>query len=287
MKIKWVLSKSYDRLMMIEKLLLSLNFSAEESKIYLKLLETGPVAAGALAKKIGMPRASLYGFLDKLVEKGAVTQSLENAVKIFIAEQPEIITRLFRDKIEKLQEHQKAYEKIIPKLKEKSPTNLSKPRFEFFEGKDGVQNVLRDLLLYSGIETQSFWPIKAMVDILGADFFEHHNKVRIQNKVSVRALWPIEHVIDMKTHPYLGSGKDFLREIRIAPENVNFTMGYWIYANKIAYLSSKHESYGFIIESREMVDMQKAQFEAIWSLSKAIKMKNSDVREFVMKDLKN
>jgi sugar-specific transcriptional regulator TrmB len=266
---------------MIEKLLASLNFTPEETQLYLALLESGPITAGDLAKKTGTPRPSLYGFLNRLIEKGATTQSLKNGIKIFIAEQPEVITKLFRNKIEELENHKNAYENMIPALQNNMSMSFTAPRFEFFEGREGVQNVLKDLLLYSGIETQSFWPIQAMVDLLSPEFFHYHNKIRIRNKTSVRALWPEKQVIDMKKHPYLGAGKDFLREIRVAPPSIDFTMGYWIYKNKIAFLSSQQESYGFIIESRELVTMQLAQFETIWAMSKKIAINDDDLKPFI------
>jgi hypothetical protein len=44
-------------------------------------------------------------------------------------------------------------------------------------------------------------------------------------------------------------------------------MGYWVYQNKAAFISSRAEGFGFIIESRELVAMLLTQFELLWSLS--------------------
>ncbi len=266
---------------MLEQVFTSLDFSPEESKTYLALLESGPLPAGSLAKKMGVPRPSIYGFLKRLVEKGAVTQSTKKGVTVFIAEKPEAINGLFRNKIEQLENSRTKFEKLIPELEKKISGDFMRPRFEFFEGREGLQNVLNDMLLYSGIPTFSFWPIKAMVDILSPEFFHYHNKVRIQNKVSVRALWPEKQVIDIKNHPYLGAGKDYLREIRIAPAGTEFSMGYWVYKNKAAFLSSSRESFGFIIESREMGAMLQAQFDIIWNLSKRLPVKPEDMEPFI------
>jgi len=40
-------------------------------------------------------------------------------------------------------------------------------------------------------------------------------------------------------------------------------------------MSSQKENYGFIIESIEMADMMKKQFEMIWKISKPLKNKKS------------
>jgi hypothetical protein len=145
----------------------------------------------------------------------------------------------------------------------------------------GVQHILNDMLLYQNIETRSYWPIKSMVDILSADFFRYHNKERIRRNLYTKAIWPRSEVVDIKKNPFLGMGEDFKREIRLAPPEMNFTMGYWIYHNKIAFLSSRSESFGFIIESHEMVKMMASQHEAIWQVSEKIEIPHIHLQGFV------
>ncbi len=46
-------------------------FSAQEARVYVALLESGKVNGSELAKRLGLTRASVYGSLNSLVEKGA------------------------------------------------------------------------------------------------------------------------------------------------------------------------------------------------------------------------
>lgn len=266
---------------MIEDLFISLGLSRDESKTYMALLESGPVAAGALAKRMGAPRPSVYGFLKRLVDQGAALQSTKGNVKIFTAASPQALNGLLRDKIEKLESQQTKFQRIMPELEKKIPLGIFNPRFEFFEGREGVRNVLSDMLLYSGIETRSYWPMQAMVDILGDEFFHHHNKIRIRNRTSVKAIWPQNQIVSIKNHPSLGAGKDYLREIRIAPPDIDFSMGYWIYKNKTAFLSSRAESFGFVIESAELAQMMQSQHELMWKNSKKLPIKDEDLKPFL------
>ncbi len=268
---------------MLEDILSTLNFKNEEIKTYLQLLKTGPVTAGNLAKKMGVPRPSLYGFLKRLQNKGVVTQSIKWGVKIFTAEPPERINLIFRQHIENLQEKQQLYQKILPELKKQTLFGFTTPKFFLYEGKEGIKHVLKDMWLYSGIETQSLWPIKTMLDILSPDFFWNLNKERIKNDISIRAIWPADQVVKTKAHPYLGVGKEFKREIRIAPKQMSFSTGYWLYANKVAFISSYEESFGFVIESKELVDMLLSQFEMIWNISKPLKVDPKDTEPFLKK----
>ena len=100
------------------------------------------------------------------------------------------------------------------------------------------------------------------------------------------AIWPENQKVDIKKHPYLGVGEEFLREIRIAPKKINFSMGYWIYENKVAFISSKKECFGFIIESKEFTEMMSSQHEAIWKISKTISVPEQYTKKF-LNEIKN
>jgi len=113
-----------------------------------------------------------------------------------------------------------------------------------------------------------------MIDILTPQFFKYHNKERIKNKLYTNAIWPADQVLDVSNYQYLGAGQKFYREIRVAPNTMRFSMGYWVYADKAVFLSSKGESLGFIIQSRELVDLLRAQFKILWQLSSPLKSNN-------------
>lgn len=265
----------------ISALLSSLGLDQDDSKTYILLLETGPIAAGKLAKKLGVARSSLYGFLKRLVEKGLVVESQRGGIKQFAAEHPDKIDKLFNERVEQLQKDQQTYQSMLPELRSQRAQKLLNPRLQLFEGADGLKHVLKDMLLYSNLETQAFWPIQKMIDILGTDFFRYLNKVRIKSNLYTRTIWPSDQIIDIKKHPYMGAGPDFKREIRIAPKDMHFTMGYWIYGSKVVFVSSRKESFGFIIESAELTDMLKAQFELLWAASSPLSVDPQDAQPFI------
>lgn len=269
-------------LIMINAILNSLGFSEEEVECYIALLELGSSTAGMLAKKMGVPRPTLYGTLRKLQDKGLLTQSMNEAgIKTFAALEPQKINQLFEQRKEQLDRNQNLFKQALPDLMKKQPSKLLKPNFQLFEGEEGVKHVLKDMLLYSNMETMAFWPIKAMVEILSPDFFRYHNKERIKNNLYTRAIWPQHQLVDIAEHPFLGVGGDFRREIRVAPAEIDFTMGYWIYGNKVAYISSRNESFGFILESAEHVEMLKTQFEMLWKLSEPLKVDGKVTQPFI------
>ncbi len=263
----------------ISTLLSNLGLDQDDSKTYVLLLETGPISAGKLAKRLGVARSSLYGFLKRLVDRGLVVESQRGGIKQFVAEHPNKVSKLFDERIEQLQSDQERYKQILPELQSKRPDKLLTPKLQLFEGADGLRQVLKDMLLYSNMATEAFWPIQYMLDVLGSDFFRYLNKERIKNNLFTRAVWPQNQIVNIKEHPYLGSGGEFKREIRIAPKGVNISMGYWVYGNKVAFISSRKECFGFIIESRELVETLKTQFELLWAQSDPLETKKTGETE--------
>jgi sugar-specific transcriptional regulator TrmB len=83
---------------MLEDTLSGLDLSRDEIGIYLSLLESGPTTAGQFSKKVGVPRATLYGILQRLTDKGVIKRSLRKGIRTFTASSPGIIQQLFRKK---------------------------------------------------------------------------------------------------------------------------------------------------------------------------------------------
>ena len=269
---------------MLENILSDLGFTKEEVKTYFHLLELGPATASQIARQLHVPRPSIYGFLLKLREKGLITEAKNFAdIKIFTAEPPEKIKLLFEQRLERLQKDEAQYEELLPELMAKrSP--LTTPHWQIFQGKEGMKHVLKDALLYSNLQTYSYWPISDMIEVLGQDFLWWLNKRRIKQNLAINTIWPASKAIDLEKHPYMGVGKVMKRQIRLAPKEVDFSMGYWIYGKKAMFISSEREGFGFIIESVELVEMLLSQYQVLWQLSKPVTMDEKALALF-LKDL--
>lgn len=256
---------------MLDTILTSLGLTSDEANAYIHLLEAGHTTAGILAKQLNTPRPTVYGILDRLHQMGLVTQTINmEGVKVFSAEPPEKISILFDQKIVELKKHQDVYKELLEEIRNSSLSSLTTPSFQLFQGEDALRHALKDMLLYRNIETYSFWPIRTMLDMLSPEFFEYLNKERIKNNLYTKAIWPSSQIVSTTEYPYLGGGESHKREIRIAPPQINFSMGYWLYANKAAFISSRKESVGFIVESTELVEMLLVQHTLVWGQSKPL-----------------
>lgn len=266
---------------MLENIFSKFDLKEEHIKIYLSLLEGGLLSAGDLAKRLAIPRSTLYGFLYDLVHKGLVRQSEKAKVIIWQAESPEKINDLLDEKINSFEQAKQNLANVLTDLKDKRKTDFISPHFQYFEGSEGLRQVMKDVLLYRDISVESFWPIKDMLDVLGNDFFIYFNHKRISQNIYIRAIWPESKKVDIKQNIFLGVGKEFKREIRLSPPDIECSMGYFTYKNKAAFISSKKESFGFIVESLELKELLLTQFELLWKASKKIEVDIKYTKEFL------
>ncbi len=237
-------------------------------QIYTQLLENTKLSARQLANNLGISRPSVYDHLKTLMKESLVSEMTEEGKTFFVATDKKSLTRFVDDKLEKLSASKKAIEKELAKMHTKKDS--VEPRIQFFSGVDGLKNVLQDMLWRENIETLTMWPISDMVKILGKEYLENLNRKRIRNKISIRGIWPKDKAVKFKEYPFLGVGSKHLRELRFAPKGMTWNMSYWQYEDKVAFISSSNECFGFIVQSRDFVSLIKANFEAVWAIAKPI-----------------
>jgi sugar-specific transcriptional regulator TrmB len=255
---------------MLDKIFENFGLKQEHSDIYLTLLEGGILPAGKLAKKLGLPRSTVYGLLEDMARSGLVLQNEKESIKLWQAVNPENITSLLNEKINSLENSRMSFELQLDGLKKSQKTDFMSPKFHYYEGAEEMRIMLKDVLLYNDLITELCWPVKDGLRVLGADFLHEFNLKRIKRNINIKVIWPPDKIEDITKNIFFAPGKEVRREVRIAPVGVDFSMGYWAYAGKVMFMSSQSENFGFIVESKELRQLIKTQFEVLWQVSKPL-----------------
>lgn len=124
---------------MLEKQLLQLNFTKNETTVYLTLFELGKVRAGNIIDETALHRNLVYTSLDSLVERGLVTKTFVGGVAEFVANDPVAL-------IEEIEEKKYQATFVVEELKKKQK---EKPReIAVYEGIDGLKKCRDQVLQY-------------------------------------------------------------------------------------------------------------------------------------------
>ncbi len=254
---------------MFDKIFQELNLSSNAQRVFSDLLDKGPSTARQIAERLNIPRPSVYDNIKILTTHGLVTERDEENKKIFSVDDIKNIPDLLQSKIDSLESEKTNFKKLLPSLLKQ--THFIEPKIKFYSGKEGLRQVMNHIMWHRNIDTTIMWPMTEILHVLGADYLEELNRKRIQRNISIRGIYPHNSKTDFKKFPFLGVGGKHLREIRLAPKSMAWDMGYWMYEDKVAFISSQKECFGFVIHSRDFANLTKTQFEVIWNLSKQVK----------------
>jgi len=243
---------------MLQKELQKIGLSDAESKVYLAALELGETNIGRLAKKSGIKRTTTYLVVDSLKEKGLLS-SLKKKNKIFFyADDPRVLERI-------TEERQNTINKIMPELL--SFTNLidKKPQIRYFEGIEGIKEVLKDVLHYPEQEMYS-WFSESFATDFEEDFFnDYFIPQRKEKKIFAKVILPDTPII----RQLVAKDQEHLRVSKLLPaDKYNINIEIQIYGNNKVSITSYEEKFSMIIESPKIHKSLKSIFEAMWGLIK-------------------
>lgn len=249
--------------MKIEDILKELDIPYPARKVYGELLSLGNTSARKLSDNLGMTRPSVYDQLNLLIKGGLVVEFENENKKEFRVENVERLSILLLEKISRLKDQEKALKRELPKLK-KEAKNIE-PRVKFYSGQESFRQVLTDILWYENSEILVMWPYGDMNEVIGEEYLKTFTKRRLHAGITVKSIW--------------ARGKNtYVEKIpgettRVAPPGMNWHMGYIIYGEKVAFISSRYESFAFVVASRDFSELKRAEFEQIWKVSKVAKLK--------------
>lgn len=254
--------------MELKTILSFFNLTDKEIALYDKLFYGGMMGASELSKRMGISRTSVYDQIAVLKKMGLISESLEGGIKKFLVQPPSKIIQLIGDREREIQSVKIG---LVGLEKEyNSKLRVMMPRIQIYRGRSELQQMIKDVLLYRDITLYSYWSIGDTLETLTPAFFAKYHKERAERNIFLKAIWSKNQAMTKKVATFLSENMAEKREIRIAPSDKNFTLGYEIYANKVCFISSSKESYGFIVESNELAQTMKIQHEIIWGQSKKL-----------------
>lgn len=249
--------------MSLEETLKEYGLKEKHAQVFLACLELGSGSILNISQKAALPRSTTEVILNALQERGFVSSFKKKNARYFSTEDPKKIISNAKAKAELL-------EKALPDFRELYARSNIIPTVRFYHGKEGMRVVFGEILEDKPKELLAFSSVDDLFDLLGKEFTKFVEKragLGIRSRVILRE--------SEKAWERVRSGEKQLRQVRlISPDYEHHGLVY-VWGNKIAMISLKHEWSVLIIESEELAKSQKMLFEALWDSLPTLQVRES------------
>ena len=237
-----------------------LGLDKRQFQIYQALHKLGPASIRDVAAEAGVNRGSTYETLKHLVTMGLVSYFPKGRRRVFQAEDPQRLLSLGESKQQALAQAMEELRKdIIPTLKQSRP-EFSPGNVHFYEGDDGVELVLRDILASTARSAEKAYAVISTKTLRQHLYrpFPNFTRQRVQKGIKVRVI-------------AVGEGGDDaeLAERKWLPASAGTDASYIaIYPPKVAMITLADRNYPVvvIIDSAAIASTQQLLFDTLWGL---------------------
>lgn len=229
-----------------------------QATTYKKLVELGETTAPHIASIVGESRTNAYKILDKLCSIGLATKDSSGIKVRYYPASPAALEQLVQAQSEQIALRSRKLEAALPHMLDFFFQHSEQPSIRYFQGKEGVQNVFRDMLKTG----KDIYLLRSPGDVSFYDetFFAEFRKKRAQLGIRTYALTP--DVPSAIHDPAIDIKNKFVRTW-LAPDAYTANVEWDVYGNKVALISYGEEAIATIIESGQIADSFRQVFELL------------------------
>lgn len=219
-----------------------------EAKIYTTLLKLGPSTAMVLSRQTKIERTLVYRTLDKLMERGLASYTVENGTKNFAATSPEKL-------LLQLKEKEDGLKRLLPYLREMaSSEKRTEPAIEIYRGPNGVKTLVRDILKLKKDYVAFVRDKPTELKLFFETFMKTIEREGVHERVLVKAGTKIQ--------------KSKNTQVRHLPNEYQYHTTTGICGNMVGIILWSEPFLAIKIESRELADTYRSYFELLWKVAK-------------------
>jgi sugar-specific transcriptional regulator TrmB len=248
-----------------------LDLSEIEAKLYLALLEAGPISVRDLALKIDLKRTTAYLYVDQLVDKGLVAKMVKGSHKLVAANDPEeSLKELVKQKEEKAKYLQEDFPKVITDIRSTVHKSNDIDGFEikYIKGLNGVKKIYEEAL--ASEEVCSYINLVGEGNIFTDNVSLFDNAFKKNPKLIMREIIDDSPKARQETRQvikkYGGYSCKFMpKDLKLTSEDI------LIFNRKVAILHFKGKASGVILQNEAYYNNSKELFEFLWKTLPEIK----------------
>ena len=246
---------------MDSSVLRDIGLTENEIKIYLILLQNGPLTAYELGQKTGIYRAHVYDKAEQLMDKGLVTHIYKGAKKQFQAASPQKINEYLAEKQKEIEAKQQRVAAAMPELLALTTQSTEQTKVEVFKGPEGLKHFLRDIIkmktevLITGIDDAKY---QDALPIFMKQYFRDLRLEKIKERdITIKRKGVFQ--FGPKTAPT--TEYRYLTEEQFNPTNT------FVYAEKVVIVTWGTPASAVMIQNKSVAATYRSHFEHLWRIA--------------------
>ena len=230
----------------------------KEINVYVALLPLGSVNLQEVAKRVDLPRTTVYNTLNYLSSKGLVNKIISKGVTFFAASDP----KKFIDSLEQKKEMMFS---ILPELEglKKDIKDLSS--VEIYEGFKGVSTILMNVFNINQ-DVYYFGSYSKSAKIL-SHLPAHSGSIRLLKNIHAKII--MDSIDEERFHT---AKYKKITEMRFLDSMKDFPCMIFIYGKNVAMYTLEGDLVGIIIKNESFAKALKIVFDLYWKIAKEAKL---------------
>jgi len=245
------------------KILENIGLTGGEIKVFLTLLKLGNSTTGPMILKSNVARSKVYEILEKLKEKGLVTESIKSNTKYFQATDPEKILDYIKTKQNNLRSQETEFKKILPELKLRQKLEKDTQEAKIYVGTEGIKSLYNELLNQLDKNNEYLamtFSDKSLENKSITHMFQDFHKKRAEKKAKAKILCNIKDKLTQKNMNY---SQTELYEFKTTKQII--PTGIAIVKDTVITFNWSEKPKAFAIICKENADQYRKFFYHLWN----------------------
>ncbi len=255
--------------MEIKETLESLGLSDKEAQVYLALLPVGSAPASVLGNRTGINRSTAQYICQQLAKKGLIKALEKNNTFIYSPESPDKLLYLLNLQKAALEEKEHQTNRIIGDLKAMINPMAVLPKVKFFEGADGLIEMLEDVIQ----ENKPLYGALQLDEQMDERILDYAINVYTPKRAALKNPAKFLFNDNKLTRDYQDNDSSVNRISLLLPvKEFPFEACCHIYGDKVAFYSyRKNDLSGVLIQNPQINKLMMSIFRAAWNYARGLK----------------
>jgi len=233
--------------------------SQKQATVYLALLRLGPATILETSKETGISRTTTYRMIDSLIKMGLIKEVIKGRKRLFFAENPQKLIDLIEIEKKAIEAEEKEIKRALPKLKELMKLSEGEPKIRIFEGKEGIREIQKDILLTKDLKSiEEFVPLDEAYRIFPPHKRDHRHYMAKRINVPERVIY------SSSKGPILRPIQGPIKRQFVPVSKFPFSLEITVYGNKVALVYTKTKIKAIVLENKEVADSFRSFFDLCW-----------------------